>query len=124
MDSFLLFAYGSLKRGEAPADARELLRPCQVVGPASVRGTLYDVGDFPALLLAGDDRVHGEIWRCPAGLLQALDRYEGVDDALFRRVGVEIDGSGCWTYVAGPALGARLLPEARIRSGRWEAKGS
>ncbi len=122
--SFLLFAYGSLIAADAPPAARELLRGCERVGPGTVRGTLYDLGDYPALLVAGDDAVSGEVWRCPHETLAALDRYEGVAEGLFRRVGVEVEGRGCWTYVAGPRLGPRLTPQARIGSGRWSGSGA
>ncbi|NIP78416.1 MAG: gamma-glutamylcyclotransferase [Gemmatimonadetes bacterium] len=111
-DAFHLFTYGSLRSGAAPA--RSLLRPCHRVGDGVVRGTLYDVGEYPALLLSGDDAVRGEIWRCPAGRLRELDRYEGVAEGLFRRAAVVVDGLACWVYVAGPRLGPRLVPEARV----------
>jgi gamma-glutamylcyclotransferase (GGCT)/AIG2-like uncharacterized protein YtfP len=85
-----------------------LMRGCVKVGEGHVKGTLYDLGDFPALMLAGSQRVRGEIWRCPAERLQELDRYEGVEEGLFRRVGVRVGETACWVYVAGPRLGARL----------------
>lgn len=116
---FHLFAYGTLKSDTAPASARALLRDCERIGTAEVRGTLYDTGRYPALLLVGDDRVSGEVWRCPASLLPVLDGYEGVNDGLFRRVGVRAGEHACWVYVAGPMLGPRLKPEARIPSGSW-----
>jgi len=118
-DSFHLFVYGTLKSGMVPAVAGTLLREAERVGEGAIRGTLYDVGDFPALLLGGDDEVRGEIWRCPSGLLPLLDQYEAVDDGLFRRVAVEVGEVACWVYVAGPRLGPRLTPEARVRSGEW-----
>ena len=88
-------------------------------------GTLYDIeGRFPALLRYGGDIVHGELWRCPADLLPALDGYEGVEEGLFRRIGEEAvlpDGErvACWVYTAGPALSRKLTPEMRVLSGRW-----
>lgn len=94
----------------------------------SVAGTLYDAGEYPALLLGaggggagpgGGRRVRGEVWRCPAPLLRVLDRYEGTEEGLFRRVAVEIGAVVCWVYVAGPKLGPRLRPEAIIESGSW-----
>ncbi|HSH44436.1 MAG TPA: gamma-glutamylcyclotransferase family protein [Longimicrobiales bacterium] len=115
---FHLFVYGSLRSG-ARTLGRELLAECELVGPATVRGTLYDVGDYPTLLLGGDDVVEGEVWRCPATLLRVLDRYEGTVEGLFRRAAVRADGHACWVYVAGPRLGPRLRPEARIESGSW-----
>ena len=115
---FHLFAYGTLATPDASPAARELLAGCDRVGPATVRGTLYDLGDYPALLLSGEDAVAGTLWRCPVDRLPALDRYEGVAEGLFRRVGFRVRGVACWVYVAGPALGARLTGDARAQPAR------
>lgn len=116
--TFHLFTYGTLgSRG----GAGELLQGCERVRAADVTGILYDAGAYPALLLTEDgQRVEGEIWSCPADRLPDLDRYEGVEEGLFRRIGVRSGGVACWVYVAGPRLGARLTPEARIDGGRWQ----
>ena len=108
-DTFHLFTYGTLTD-----DAPGILEGCERVDTGVVRGTLYDLGDYPALLLGGDDPVPGVIWRCPADRLPALDRYEAVEDGLFRRAGVQVGEYACWVYVAGPKLGPRLRPEARV----------
>lgn len=115
--NFHLFTYGTLTAGARASS--ELLADCERVGAATVRGTLYDAGRYPVLLLSGRERVEGEVWRCPAHVLPRLDRYEGVEEGLFRRVGLHVDDTPCWAYVAGPALGSRLTPDARIRSPRW-----
>jgi gamma-glutamylcyclotransferase (GGCT)/AIG2-like uncharacterized protein YtfP len=112
-DAFHLFTYGSLKTAVS-SPARELLEGCERVGEATVRGTLYELGEYPALLLGGRDPVPGVIWRCPANRLAALDAYEGVAAGLFRRVAVRAGGRACWVYVAGPKLGPRLIPTARV----------
>jgi gamma-glutamylcyclotransferase (GGCT)/AIG2-like uncharacterized protein YtfP len=109
---FHLFAYGSLVSATA-GPAVELLSGCERVAAGSVAGTLYDLGDYPALLLSGTTEVGGTIWRCPVDRLPLLDAYEGVGEGLFRRVGVQVGEYACWVYVAGPGLGLRLLPEAR-----------
>jgi gamma-glutamylcyclotransferase (GGCT)/AIG2-like uncharacterized protein YtfP len=109
--SFHLFTYGTL----AARSPDGLLAGCERVGEGHVPGTLYDLGGYPALLLAGSDPVPGVIWRCPADRLPVLDRYEAVDDGLFRRVGVRVGGLSCWVYVAGPRLGPRLTLDARVR---------
>lgn len=111
MAHFHLFSYGTLMEG---AEGSRLLAGCERVGTGAVRGTLFDTGPYPALLLAGADRVEGEIWRCPAELLPRLDQYEGVADGLFRRVGHRVADHACWVYVAGPALGPRLTPGSRV----------
>lgn len=121
MSGFNLFVYGTLRRGGA---AHDRLAGCQHAGDGTVGGVLYDIdGRFPALLLYGDARVHGEIWRCPPDMLLQFDRYEDVAGGLFRRRGVEAAGENgvvpCWIYTAGPALSRKLQPDRRIRSGRW-----
>jgi gamma-glutamylcyclotransferase (GGCT)/AIG2-like uncharacterized protein YtfP len=113
--SFHLFTYGSLVDASGPG--AQLLRGCQRVAEGSLRGTLYDLGEYPALLLSGNTLVRGLIWRCPTDRLPHLDAYEGVEDGLFRRVGVQVGTYACWVYVAGPGLGRRLAPEARQGSG-------
>lgn len=119
---FHLFVYGTLRTGR---EAAGLLRGCELVGPATVAGALYDVdGAYPALVLAGGDAVHGEVWRCPADRLRDLDRYEATAEGTFRRVGLRVDGLACWAYVAGPGLARRLTPERRIGSGRWEREAA
>lgn len=115
--SIHFFVYGTLASRNGAAAG--LMTECERVGGGAVRGTLYDIGPYPALLLGGESRVEGEVWKCPADTLPRLDRHEGVEEGLFRRVGIRVGDFACWTYVAGPALGPRLTPDARIRSGRW-----
>jgi gamma-glutamylcyclotransferase (GGCT)/AIG2-like uncharacterized protein YtfP len=112
-----LFVYGTLRRG---AGASHLLAGCRFLREVSVTGRLFDVaGEYPALVLEGHGEVWGEVWAVPDGVLEALDRYEGVGEGLFARVRVEAGGSVCWTDVAGHALRSRLRPAAALRSGRW-----
>ena len=118
--TFHLFTYGTLKSAVTSPAGKELMRDCEQVGDGTVAGTLYDAGEYPALLLGGAGEVAGEIWRCPAPLLRVLDRYEGTEEGLFRRVATEVDGVPCWVFVAGPKLGPRLRPESIIGSGRWK----
>jgi gamma-glutamylcyclotransferase (GGCT)/AIG2-like uncharacterized protein YtfP len=111
-----VFVYGTLRSG---GRASGLLRGCECLGARTLPGTLYDLGAYPALVLEGEGRVEGEVWRCPGELLHALDEYEGVPRGLYRRVPVEVEGVECWTYVAGPGLARILTPEWIIPSGRW-----
>jgi gamma-glutamylcyclotransferase (GGCT)/AIG2-like uncharacterized protein YtfP len=116
--SFHIFVYGTLRQRGAAA---QLLADCQHIGDGEVAGTLYDVdGRFPALLPYGTTPVRGEIWRCPADRLAALDEYEGVANGLFRRIALSVGDVACWVYVAGPALSRQLTPERRISSGEWQ----
>jgi len=117
-DHFNLFTYGTLtsRPSDDGNDAPAPLAGCELVGQATIRGTLYDLGPYPALLLAGTDPVPGQIWRCPASRLPQLDRYEAVSEGLFRRVGVRVADTACWVYVAGPRLATRLTPDSRVHS--------
>ncbi len=114
-----LFVYGTLRSNGAGAS---LLADGVLVGEGSVGGVLYDIdGNYPALILYPGTPIFGEVWRCPALSLFQLDEYEGVDEGLFRRVGVEVemkDGGrqGCWTYVAGPKLSRKLTSSRRIEA--------
>jgi gamma-glutamylcyclotransferase (GGCT)/AIG2-like uncharacterized protein YtfP len=76
-----LFVYGTLKRG-GPAGARSLLGKARIVAPASIGGTLYDLGEYPGLVRdSRNDRVRGELYELEADraddVLRDLDRYEG-----------------------------------------------
>jgi gamma-glutamylcyclotransferase (GGCT)/AIG2-like uncharacterized protein YtfP len=73
-----LFVYGTLKRGQIND---VLLQPyVEFVEPAWTHGTLYDLGDFPALT-HGSGVVHGELVHVPVALLPkllaVLDGLEG-----------------------------------------------
>ncbi len=72
-----VFVYGTLQRGECRA--RHWPHPPEEVLPATVRGRLFDLGPFPALV-AGNDLVAGELWRLSkihiAETLRVLDQVE------------------------------------------------
>lgn len=132
----LLFVYGTLMPGQAPACVADLVGQFSVVGPASVRGTLHDLGEYPGLVLLDDARpsdgpkAFGHLVDVPdadPALLRRLDGYEGYDPAapvrsLFRRVrtvaeladGKTVD---CQTYVY------NLVPPPgrRVVGGDWLA---
>ena len=107
-----LFAYGTLRPGLAPeylATANLL----QTVGEGSVRGVLYDLGEFPGAVLdpGSASRIPGTVFQIQKvdTTLPALDAYEGyepesVEASLFVRVRQEVrleDGEllPCWIYV-------------------------
>lgn len=100
-----LFVYGSLMphlTGAFGAVERARLGAESIVlGPARVAGTLYDLGDYPGLLLAraphggaGVGDVHGTLLmvRDPAATFAWLDQFEDinagapVDQQIYERV--------------------------------------
>jgi gamma-glutamylcyclotransferase (GGCT)/AIG2-like uncharacterized protein YtfP len=75
-----LFVYGSLRR-DATGRPHPLMATASFIGAATVVGRLYRVSWHPGLILdPAAGRVHGELFRFPAGseaALAALDAYEG-----------------------------------------------
>lgn len=82
-----LFVYGTLMPALSHPMALRLASESRFLGAATVRGRLYDLGDYPGAVPSADpaDRVHGALFRLsdPARSLRWLDAYEGCgeDDA-------------------------------------------
>lgn len=111
---FHIFSYGS---GLEDRLAAGLLEGCELVAEREVAGTLYDIdGEYPALVLAGNGRVAGEIWRCPVEVLPELDSDERVVARQLNRIGLQVDEFACWVYVVGPKLARHLAPGRRLAS--------
>lgn len=130
-----LFVYGTLRADAAgPAHAR-LMRGVRRVGLATIQGTLYDAGRYPAAVPSEDarERIAGELYAVDAdaaeALLAALDDYEGVDAAhparsLFVRRVTETereDGMriAAWVYFYNRPVDG--LP--RVVAGDWLRRG-
>ncbi len=118
-----VFVYGTLRRGEANDINR--LRPApRLLGTARIRGTLYDLGPYPGLLLGGETWVQGEVYAITAELEAQLDRIEEVapvpsGEYARRHVDVELDDRrrlNCLVYEIDPM---RVQGRPRIASGDW-----
>lgn len=121
-----LFVYGTLRRGGSNDIAR-LVPDAMFVAEASMRGRLYDLGEYPALV--ADENagwVAGEIYTVPESAWPTLDALEEVvtperpDGYYFRvvakvRMGVAADNP-CEVYVANPVT---LRLDRPIASGDW-----
>ena len=85
-----LFAYGTL----APDGPEAAARGGWIAD--RVRGRLYDLGPYPALVDCDDPGagwVEGYVRSIDTGeLLRRLDAYEGVEEGLYRRVAVTTRG--------------------------------
>jgi len=95
-----LFVYGTLRRhGARPIEDDH--RDVRFEETGKVSGKLYDLGDYPGILLsASGGVVRGEIYAVDDAALVALDLYEGLE---YRRVltDVHLDGGRverCWIY--------------------------
>jgi gamma-glutamylcyclotransferase (GGCT)/AIG2-like uncharacterized protein YtfP len=77
-----VFAYGTLRPGCTRFElVRSLVK--ETCGDYFVSGKLYDLGDYPGLVLGSGDRVQGEILRSDPlhDLLLRIDEIEGRDFA-------------------------------------------
>jgi gamma-glutamylcyclotransferase (GGCT)/AIG2-like uncharacterized protein YtfP len=81
-----LFLYGTLIQANPPdKEIARIVKRLHRVGTASVRGRLYDFGDFPGAVVdpSSNSFVRGELVELPddENILQALDKYEEYDSA-------------------------------------------
>jgi gamma-glutamylcyclotransferase (GGCT)/AIG2-like uncharacterized protein YtfP len=90
----LLFIYGTLHPDRAPREIAATVRTLQPLGPATIRGKLYDLGPYPGVVLDHPDpgEVPGHLFAVPnPETLALLDAYEDYHPAnpeasLFLRV--------------------------------------
>jgi gamma-glutamylcyclotransferase (GGCT)/AIG2-like uncharacterized protein YtfP len=74
-----LFVYGTLKPEVAPAEIAAVMRQLRSLGSGTIRGFLYDLGEYPGVRLdSSGGEVEGEIVEFnDAAILKPLDAYEG-----------------------------------------------
>jgi len=123
-----VFFYGTLLPRHTPPAMRSVVPWLRLLGEGSVRGALYDFGEYPGAVLAdsSEQRVYGAVFELPEGprILDDLDRYEGYDAAspsscLFvrRRHPVALSADGvieCWVYeYNGNPANARIIESGR-----------
>ncbi len=121
-----IFAYGTLMTGFS---RRPLLGPAILDGHGRIRGSLYDFGEYPGVVLDDAGWVTGELYHVPdlAARLESLDREEWYDPAdeegslyVRRRAPVEVAterARDAWVYVYNGLPGRG----PRIDSGDWRA---
>src|SRR3954464_2714232 len=101
-DNIYLFVYGSLRKGFHHPAYEYVSSYFTFVSEATVKGYLYDLGEYPAAIPAtGDDNIKGELYKAKSAedfvwAIEQLDVYEGVDaekgegEPLFKRELTEV----------------------------------
>lgn len=125
-----VFVYGTLRRGEQ-RDINRLEPTAVFLGDATLAGTLYDLGTYPGLQLAGEGAVRGEVYRISSVLEAVLDEIEEVwpqqtGEYAKRDVPVSLTNADedlpssvlCLVY---EIAGSRTQGKTLIRSGDWVA---
>lgn len=75
------------------------------VGDAKVSGSLYDLGDYPGLLVnESKTLVTGEVYEIDDGTLEQLDEFEASSNYIRKQVEVSADNERtlCWVYEPDP----------------------
>lgn len=102
MGLHFVFVYGSLRRGNAGAMPVRFPE-ATYVSEGRVRGSLYDLGEYPGLVLDGEASfVTGEVYEVDDDTLNRLDKFELTSDYSRRQVEVEhgLERTDCWIYVS------------------------
>jgi gamma-glutamylcyclotransferase (GGCT)/AIG2-like uncharacterized protein YtfP len=83
-ESRLLFVYGSLRSGFQHAAYQYMAKYFQLLGHATVKGKLYDMGDYPVALPTTEEKfIQGELYTLNEAddfsyVIGQLDDYEGL----------------------------------------------
>lgn len=114
----LVFVYGSLRRGSTNAMSVRFPNS-KYVGVATVKGRLFDLGDYPALQLDDDSTVCGEAYEVDDELLKVLDDFESSSDYYRKEVDVSINSQSrvAWIYL--PSSDLKYSDDLLIASGDW-----
>ena len=86
---FKVFVYGSLLKGQHNHD--RILKDSQFVTEATIRGNIYHLGGFPAVIVDkvalkhNNDIVVGEVYEVNQNTLDQLDILEGVSFGMYER---------------------------------------
>jgi gamma-glutamylcyclotransferase (GGCT)/AIG2-like uncharacterized protein YtfP len=112
-----VFFYGTLMAGFDRRQRAGIDEKLTYRGRGSVRGSLFDLGIYPAAVPAAEGVIWGEVYEMadPAAVLTALDDIEGYrpddpDKSLYARAVASVtmpDGRGveAWVYFYNAPLG-------------------
>lgn len=102
-----IFVYGTLKRGEKSHRELSGIKGVRFVGEARIKALLFQLprADYPGAVPTAEDKyVYGQLFSIqdPERTLKALDKFEEVDEGLFRRKMVDAWAGSkrtrAWTY--------------------------
>ncbi|MES1258869.1 MAG: gamma-glutamylcyclotransferase family protein [Acidobacteriota bacterium] len=105
-----LFVYGTLRGDAQNPWARHLRAEAELVGPATVRGSIFRIAHYPAYRPEPDGEVQGDVFRLtdPTRVFSLLDDYEGPS---YTRVRIPVStGEFAWIYQYNrqPPLSSRI----------------
>ena len=118
MTNHLVFVYGTLRRGSTHSMSIRFPES-KFITEATVRGSLYDLGSYPGLVLdESSSLVAGEVYEVDDETLKQIDDFESSSN--YRRREVQISPGSLnlpgWTYEPDPAF---YSFQVLIPSGDW-----
>ncbi len=113
----LLFVYGKLRKGGGNS-LPDNFPGSKYFSDARLTGNLYDLGDYPGLVLGDLGEVIGEVYEIDDETLSLLDEFEATANYRRSEVSISINDrpTSCWIYC--PELD-RCQGETLIPSGDW-----
>ena len=113
-----VFAYGTLRTGGGATLSGDLPN-FRSLGFATVKGSLFDLGEYPALLLdESGTQVHGEVFEVDEETLDILDEFESTAAYSRLRTTAYVDGEAVDLWVYCPDR-SQCVGSPRINSGDW-----
>lgn len=115
---YKLFVYGTLRRGEALADymVGKFICTCST---AAAEFTMYDLGNYPAIIPRGNRKVWGELYEVSGKDLEELDSVEGVPH-LYVRSRIQVsNGDLAFVYFLAPDVAETIKEYKEINFGDW-----
>jgi gamma-glutamylcyclotransferase (GGCT)/AIG2-like uncharacterized protein YtfP len=103
-----LFVYGTLRNEFSNPMAQFLQENATYLCDGNIKGQLYDVGTYPALIYNDntDVFIKGQIFEMNdiEQIFDVLDPYEGIDDELYIRqiIPIKLENQSflpCWVYL-------------------------
>lgn len=117
-----VFVYGTLRQGGRNDIARYRPLP-ELMGRASIAGTLYDLGAYPGARLDGAGTIHGEIYRITQEVEDELDVLEEVQSdgsGEYVKRELRVTGrDGGWQCLVYEIQAERVRDAPVIASGDW-----
>lgn len=112
-----IFVYGTLRRDGRLHGYYMDKATFQRMVKTAPKFTLYSLGGCPGLVEGGTTAVVGEVYECPAEVVEYLDRLEGHPHCYERKVIDLEDGSRVQAYVL--PMRKTFARNAIIQSGDW-----
>ena len=113
-DSQLVFVYGTLRRGGANHRLLAGSRMLEYMETDDIY-TMYDLGDYPAIVQNGKCSIVGETYAISTEILAMLDELEECPD-YYQRILINTSYGKAWIYVLAKIPDGSICV---IESGDW-----